>query len=215
VRIRDLVVERGATRRGFLKVGETGAGPVEMPVVVVHGARPGPTLCLTGASTPPSSRHSVEPKAGRPHMPGYGVPKGSKGLLPWAWAQRRLIRSHNYWLITVRPTGTPHAMPVWGFWVDAVFYFSTGRESRKARNLARNPSCVVCSERADEAVIVEGVAEEVGDERLLGRLARPYHIKYKPWKLDPAMGRVYAVRPRVAFAMYEKRFVSTATRWRF
>jgi hypothetical protein len=30
VRIRDLVIERGATRRGFLKVGETGAGPVEM-----------------------------------------------------------------------------------------------------------------------------------------------------------------------------------------
>jgi predicted deacylase len=48
VRIRDLSVERGTTRRGFLKVGETGAGPVEMPVVVVHGARPGPTLCLTG-----------------------------------------------------------------------------------------------------------------------------------------------------------------------
>jgi len=48
VRIRDLVIERGATRRGFLKVGETGAGPVEMPVVVVHGTRPGPTLCLTG-----------------------------------------------------------------------------------------------------------------------------------------------------------------------
>ena len=43
VRIRDLVVEHGATRRGFLKVGETGAGPVELPVVVVHGARPGPT----------------------------------------------------------------------------------------------------------------------------------------------------------------------------
>lgn len=48
VRIRDVVVERGTTRRGFLKVGETGAGPVEMPVVVIHGARPGPTLCLTG-----------------------------------------------------------------------------------------------------------------------------------------------------------------------
>jgi uncharacterized protein len=48
VRIRDLVVECGATGRGFLKVGETGAGPVELPVVVVHGARPGPTLCLTG-----------------------------------------------------------------------------------------------------------------------------------------------------------------------
>ncbi|HEV8309686.1 MAG TPA: succinylglutamate desuccinylase/aspartoacylase family protein [Methylomirabilota bacterium] len=48
VRIRDVVVERGAKRHSFLKVGETGAGPIEMPVVVVHGRRPGPTLCLTG-----------------------------------------------------------------------------------------------------------------------------------------------------------------------
>ena len=48
IRIRDLVVERGTRGRTFLKVGETGTGPVEMPVVVVHGARPGPTLCLTG-----------------------------------------------------------------------------------------------------------------------------------------------------------------------
>ena len=48
VRIRDLVVERGARHRALLKVGEIGAGPVELPVVVIHGARPGPTLCLTG-----------------------------------------------------------------------------------------------------------------------------------------------------------------------
>jgi len=48
VRIRDLVVEPGATRRGLLRVAETGAGPVDMPVVVIHGGRPGPTLCLTG-----------------------------------------------------------------------------------------------------------------------------------------------------------------------
>ena len=48
IRIRDIVVERGAQRRGFLEVGETGSSPIEMPVVVVHGARSGPTLCLTG-----------------------------------------------------------------------------------------------------------------------------------------------------------------------
>jgi uncharacterized protein len=48
VRIRNLAVEPGAKGRGVLKVGETGAGPVELPVVVIHGARPGPTLCLTG-----------------------------------------------------------------------------------------------------------------------------------------------------------------------
>jgi general stress protein 26 len=162
-----------------------------------------------------SSRDGIKPTAQRPYMPGYGLPKGSKGFLPWAWAQRRLTNSHNYWLITVRPNGTPHAMPVWGIWVEAVFYFSTGRESRKARNLALNPSCVVCSERADEAVIMEGVAEEVKDARLLARLARPYHAKYKPWKLDPELGSIYAVRPRTVFGMHEKRFASAATRWRF
>ena len=148
-------------------------------------------------------------------MPGYGLPKTGKGLLPWAWAERRLARSHNYWLITVRPKGLPHAMPVWGIWIDGAFYFSTGRESRKARNLARNRNCVVCSERADEAVIVEGVATRVRGTELPARLTRPYHAKYKPWKLDPEMGPIYAVRPRVAFGMYEKRFVEAATRWTF
>ena len=148
-------------------------------------------------------------------MPGYGVPRSRKGLLSWAWAQRRLTRSHNYWLITVRPNRAPHAMPVWGLWVQGIFYFSTGRASRKARNLARNPHCLVGTERAHEAVIVEGVAREVKDEKVLARLARPYHAKYKPWKLDPELGPVYAVRPRVAFGMHEKRFASAATRWRF
>jgi nitroimidazol reductase NimA-like FMN-containing flavoprotein (pyridoxamine 5'-phosphate oxidase superfamily) len=148
-------------------------------------------------------------------MPGYGVPRSRKGLLPWVWAERRLTRSHDYWLITVRPGGRPHAMPVWGIWVDGAFYFSTGSKSRKARNLARNRRCIVCNERADQAVIVEGVAGTVTDKRLITRLAGPYHVKYKPWKLDPAMGSIYVVRPRTAFGMYEDRFADAATRWRF
>ena len=44
-------------------------------------------------------------------MPGYGLPSGTKGLLPWTWAERRLRRSHNYWLTTVRPNASPHVMP--------------------------------------------------------------------------------------------------------
>jgi nitroimidazol reductase NimA-like FMN-containing flavoprotein (pyridoxamine 5'-phosphate oxidase superfamily) len=143
------------------------------------------------------------------------VSQGNKGLLPWTWARQRLTQSHNYWVITTRPNGAPHAMPVWGIWVDSVFYFSTARESRKARNLTLNPRCVVCNERADEAVVVEGVAEEVTDPKQIVRLARPYHSKYKPWKLDAELGPIYAVRPELAFGMYEKRFADTATRWRF
>src|SRR5262245_11021956 len=161
------------------------------------------------------SRPRVAPRASRPRMPGYGLPRSRKGLLSWDWAERRLVRSHNYWLITVRPHGRPHAMPGWGIWVDGAFYFSTGSTSRKARNLERNRRCIVCNERADQAVIVEGRAGRVTDKNLLARLARPYHVKYKPWKLDTAMGSIYVIRPRVAFGMYEDRFADAATRWRF
>lgn len=155
------------------------------------------------------------PKATRPHMPGYGVPISHKGLLPWKWAEQRLTNSHNYWMITTRPDGVPHAMPVWGVWTDSAFCFSTGRDSRKAKNLANNPNCVICNELAREAVILEGTAQEITNPALIQQLARPYHRKYKPWKLDPSLGPVFLVRPRVVFAMYEKKFAEAATRWEF
>lgn len=101
-------------------------------------------------------------------------------------------------------------MPVWGIWVDSAFYFSTGRDTRKAKNLAVHPNCVIASEHADEAVIVEGTAAEVTDPIRWKELGLPYHRKYKPWKLDPAMGAIYVVRTRVVFAMYEKKFAQAA-----
>jgi len=158
-------------------------------------------------------KHS--PKAIRPHMPGYGVPTDTKGLLPWKWAEQRLVKAHNYWLITTRPDGAPHAMPIWGVWVDSLFVFSTGRDSRKAKNMAANPKCVVCSELAKEAVIVEGVATEVTDSSQIKEFGRPYQRKYKPWKLDPSMGPIFAVRPETVFGMYEKKFTDAATKWVF
>lgn len=150
-------------------------------------------------------------------MPGYGVPPaiGGKGLIPWRWAEQRLTRSHNYWFATTRSDGTPHVMPVWGIWVDSVFYFSTGRESRKSKNLAMNPHCAVCTDDSSEAVIVQGEAKEIRDADQLKRLGRPYYKKYKPWKLDPALGPVYAVVPRVVFAFREKDAMQSATRWKF
>ncbi len=147
-------------------------------------------------------------------MPGYGLPRGSKRLLPWSWAERRLRRSHNYWVMTVGPNAAPHAMPVWGLWEEGRFFFSTGRESRKARNLASNTSCVVCTEESAEAVIVQGTASEVTDPALLARLAPLYHRKYKPWKLEPDLGPLFQVQPSVIFGLYEKTF-NAATRWRF
>src|SRR5579863_9632104 len=110
-----------------------------------------------------NSKQPPKPKASRPHAPGYGFPKGQKGLLPWSWAEQRLKKSHNYWITTVKsdgsPQASPHTMVVWGLWQDGRLLFSTGSKSRKARNLAHNRNCVVCTELANEAVIVQGVAE--------------------------------------------------------
>lgn len=148
-------------------------------------------------------------------MPGYGVPSTRKGLLPWTWAEQRLRRSHNYWLSTTLPDGSPHVMPIWGVWVDGIFCFSTGRASRKARNLAANPNCVLCNEKSNEAVIVHGIAEELTDADRIKELGRSYHRKYKPWTLDPKLGPIFVVRPGVVFGMYEKKFANAATRLQF
>ena len=155
-----------------------------------------------------------QPKPSRPHMPGYGMPTGTKGLLPWAWAEERLRESHNYYVMTVRPDGTPHAMPVWGIWADERFYFSTGANSRKARNLAANPSCVVCTENSAEAVVVEGTASAIDSPARIVELSPHYAKKYKGFTLDPKMGPIFEVRPKVAFGLNEKTFKST-TRWLF
>ncbi len=166
------------------------------------------------------TRAIKSPKASRPQMPGYGLPENKKGLLPWKWADQRLSKSHNYWITTVKPDGSPHTMVVWGLWMNGAFLFSTGRKSRKARNLATNPRCVVGTEHAQEAVIVEGIAEIAPVPA-----RREFLKKYKP-KYDFDMSEmeqdilsmkepVFAVRPTVAFGLYEKKFMSSATRWQF
>jgi hypothetical protein len=156
------------------------------------------------------------PIASRPRMPGYGISTSRKGLLPWSWARERLERSHNYFVGSTRPDGRPHVMPVWGVWHGDAFYFSTGRESRKARNLVRNPSCVVCAERADEAVIVEGKAAEIAPAKIPAAVRKAYRAKYK-YALDPQLGPVFRVAPEKVFGFIEQeeKFATAATRWEF
>jgi hypothetical protein len=158
------------------------------------------------------------PEASRPFAPGYQIAdaQGGGGLLPWSWAAVRLEAAHNYWVSTVCPDGRPHAMPVWGVWLDDALHFSTGSRSRKARNLAADPRCVVTTERADEAVIVEGVAESFAGSELVERFLAAYNAKYR-WNMDASWGPFQRVRPRVVFGFIEHadQFGSTATRWRF
>ena len=160
---------------------------------------------------------SSQPRASRPHMPEYGLEpvSGGEGLLPFAWAIERLERCRNFWLSTVRADGRPHAMAVWAVWHEGALYFSTALQSRKARNLAHEAECVLATERADEAVIVEGRARRETDAATLARMRGVYEAKYRMGY--PPDSAVYAVEPRVVFGFVESadRFAKTATRWTF
>src|SRR5262245_516558 len=112
---------------------------------------------------PSRKQSNVEPRTERPRRPGYGISKSTAGTLPWDWAVKTRTESREYWIVTVRPDGRPHAMIIWGLWFDSAFWFGTGNNTQKARNLAKNPNCIVGTQNAAEAVILEGVAELITD----------------------------------------------------
>jgi len=164
----------------------------------------------------------AEPKPSRPYWPdALEDPKdATTGLKPWSWALERLEKSHNYWIATSRPGGGPHLMLVWGIWWQDSFWFSTGPRARKAKNIAANPHCVIGTEKADEAVILEGIAEEIKDRAVWKAVCLEYDRKYGgnvlPM-LESSGGNVYRVRPRIAFAQDEhaEDFAASVTRWTF
>jgi len=155
-----------------------------------------------------------QPRTERPNIPGYGISTKRTGMLPWKWAEKTLADSREYWIVTVRPDGRPHAMIIWGMWFNGAFWFGTGSHTRKARNLAKNPNCIVGTQNAAEAVILEGVAELVTDADLKRKLEA---IALHKYGMGGGEGSepVYRVRPRRVFGLVEKTFPKTATRWTF
>src|ERR687894_1318365 len=141
----------------------------------------------------------VRPMPSRPYVPGYGIPSNSRGMLPWSFVEERMSAARNYWVATVLPTGRPHLTPVWGLWVEGIFYFGSEAQTRKARNLAANPNVAVHPE-SEDVVIVEGVAETLADPepQLAERVFAASTAKYGVGSTD--IEGSYAVSPRVAFA---------------
>jgi hypothetical protein len=157
-----------------------------------------------------------QPRAMRPVVPAsYHFPTSPKGLLDWSWARERLTKSQNYVIVTVRPDGRPHAMGMHGLWHDDAYYFGTSPATRKARNLASNPQCVLVSEDMNELIIVEGVAEVIGYDQLPNGLSDASKRKYG-WPMDPRSGgKVYKLSPRVVFAFPLKQITTAVTKWVF
>lgn len=182
-------------------------------------------------SVPRPLRHAVLMRTGpwlpgpepitvdRPEMPGYGIAPadGGEGLLPWTWAVERIDAARNYWVATSSPDGVPHLAAVWGVWVGGALYFSTGSQTVKARNLEASARCVVSTEDADEAVVIHGVAERVGDRAAVDCVRKMYVEKYADEFPDPREEPLFAVAPRTVVGTISDpaRFAATATRWHF
>ncbi len=154
---------------------------------------------------------NAQPTPSRPYVPGYGIPESIEGVLPWSHVTERLEKARNYWVATTRPDGRPHAVPVWGVWVDGVLYFGGGPDTRWSRNLAADPRVAVHLESGDDVVILEGTVDRITDpsDPRVTRIDDRYEAKYKMRHGIP----LWVLQPHVAFAW--SAFPSNATRWFF
>jgi hypothetical protein len=171
-------------------------------------------MAMAGAGTEPTVEQPFD--AADPRSP-----------VPWAEVRRRLAEPGAYWLATTRPDGRPHVVPVLPIWVDGALYFVANAMSRKARNLAHDPRCVVTVERAPHQVVIEGIAVKVGDAATLGRVADAYGAIGWPVEVrdgalhgegaptaGPSPYAVFELTPTKAFGFGTDDTV-VATRWRF
>ena len=147
---------------------------------------------------------------------GLGDAPADGSVLAWPTVEQWLIDARNYWVCTTRADGRPHAMPVWGLWLDGAVWFSTDPTSLKARNLAAQPEIVVHLESGDECCVLEGTVERVADAGSLSRFDDDYHAKYdvRPSAMGEAAG-VYVLAPRTALVWTEADFATSATRFSF
>jgi hypothetical protein len=158
--------------------------------------------------------------------PSFSSPDAA--ATPWAEARQRLEEAEIFWLSTVRPDGRPHVTPLIAVWLDPALYFCTGPTERKARNLERNPGCVLttgCNAIGEGLdLVVEGDAVRVTDASTLQRVADALAAKYgEPFLFtvrdgafvgDGGEALVFEVRPRQAFG-FGKGDPFSQTRWRF
>jgi len=108
-------------------------------------------------------------------------------------------------------------MPLGINWMDGALYFSTGAGTRKAKNLARDPRCVVTVATHDFDIVVEGKATRVTDPAVVARMAEEYRADGWPATVSddgisltaefsaPSAGLppyiIYEVTPETVFAL--------------
>ena len=151
----------------------------------------------------------------RPVAGGYGIPHGEEGMLELDAVRERLAMAQNYWIATASKSGQPHAVPVWGAYLDDALYFGAG--PRTARNLKANAKCSIHLESGNEVVILEGevVIIEDPDPELSRTLDDQCATKYE-WRPSSEGGEPvgkgwFRLEPTRIIAWTQ--FPADATRW--
>ena len=151
----------------------------------------------------------------------------------WTEARTHLREAPVFWVSTVRPDGRPHVTPLIAVWLDDALYFCTGQNERKAKNLERNPHCILTTgcNAFDQGLdlVVEGDAACVSNDLELRRIAEAYESKYgSDWRFEVRDGFffhqgshegagpvvVYGLTPMTAFG-FRKGKEFSQTRWKF
>jgi len=167
----------------------------------------------------------------------YGLPQ-----LDWAHIQARLDEGisqapgsvgpsrHTCWLTTINPDGSPHVTGIGALCSDGGFWFETGERTRKGRNLARDPRCVLSVAADDFDLVVEGEAYQITEPETVAAMAARWAAQGSPARVDdsgraitaeysaPSAGPppwlVYRLTARTATALATVE-PGGATRWHF
>jgi PPOX class probable F420-dependent enzyme len=163
-------------------------------------------------------------------------------LLDWSQIEAGLVKGitqvpdtggpnrHTCWLTTINADGSPHVTGIGALWADGSFWFETGEGTRKGKNLARDPRCVLSVATHDFDLVVEGTASKISDPQIVAAMAARWAADGWPARVDdsgqaltadfsaPSAGpppwSVYRIDVRTATALATVA-PGGATRWRF
>jgi len=151
-----------------------------------------------------------------------GFPQGPGGEGP---------NHHTTWLATINADGSPHVNALGALWVDGTFWFVTGENTRRGRNLARDPRCTMSVTVSEFDLAADGTAEQVTDPATVSAMAERWAAQGWPCRVDdsgtaltaeysaPSAGRppwhIYRMTLRKATALGTVEGEGGATQWTF
>jgi hypothetical protein len=117
------------------------------------------------------------------------------GPLPWSRPHALLAAGPaqpgtGFFLATSHPNGRPHVAGIGVKFADGDLYFTSGPGTRKARNLALDPACVISAALEGIDLVLEGEAVIVDDPERLASVAALF--RDGGWPAEVERGRIVA-----------------------